>query len=204
MAAAYIKSGFSDNVLIVCADTYSRYIDKNDRTNRPIFSDAGSATFLTKSDSKRVGPFEFGTDGSSYDKLIVKEGAAKSSFIKNNNPTLYMDGAAVFMFTMSVVSKSINDFLNKQGVIKEKIDMYIFHQASKVVLDNLQRVLKIPDDSMYKNIIDLGNTVSSSIPIALKDADMNSRISHDELVLISGFGVGLSWGTCLLTWNKLL
>ena len=204
MAAAYIKSGFSDNVLIVCADTYSRYIDKNDRTNRPIFSDAGSATLLTKSDSKRVGPFEFGTDGSNYDKLIVKEGAAKSGFIKNNNPTLHMDGAAVFMFTMSIVAKSINAFLNKEGVIKEKIDMYIFHQASKVVLDNLQRILEIPDDSMYKDVRDLGNTVSSSIPIALKDADMNSMISHEELVLISGFGVGLSWGTCLLTWNKLL
>jgi len=204
MAAAYIKSGFSDNVLIVCADTYSKYIDKNDRTNRPIFSDGASATFLTKSDSKRVGPFEFGTDGSNYDKLIVKEGAAKSGFIKNTNPTLHMDGTAVFMFTMSVVSKSINSFLNNQGVIKEKINMYIFHQASKVVLDNLQRVLKIPDDRMYKNIEDLGNTVSSSIPVALKDADSNSRISHEELVLISGFGVGLSWGTCLLTWNKLL
>jgi len=204
MAAAYIKSGFSDNILIVCADTYSRYIDKNDRTNRPVFSDAGSATLLTKSYSKRVGPFEFGTDGSNYDKLIVKEGAAKSGFIKNNNPTLYMDGAAVFMFTMSIVSKSIKAFLNKEGVVKEKIDMYIFHQASKVVLDNLQRVLEIPDDSMYKNIRHLGNTVSSSIPIALRDADMNSTIAHEELILISGFGVGLSWGTCLLTWNKLL
>lgn len=204
IAAAYIKSGFSDNVLIVCSDTYSRYIDKNDRTNRPVFSDAGSATLLTKSYSKRVGPFEFGTDGSNYDKLIVKEGAAKSGFIKNNKPTLYMDGAAVFMFTMSIVSKSIKAFLNKEGVVKEKIDMYIFHQASKVVLDNLQRVLEIPDDSMYKNIRDLGNTVSSSIPIALKDADMNSTIDHEQLILISGFGVGLSWGTCLLTWNKLL
>ncbi|MDC1450318.1 ketoacyl-ACP synthase III [Candidatus Thioglobus sp.] len=204
MAAAYIKSGFSDNVLIVCADTYSKYIDKNDRTNRPIFSDAGSAILITESDSKKVGPFEFGTDGSNYDKLIVKEGAAKSCFIKNTNPTLHMDGAAVFMFTMSVVSKSISSFLNSQGVIKEKINMYIFHQASKVVLDNLQRVLKIPDDKMYKDIEGLGNTVSSSIPIALKDADINSLISHEELVLISGFGVGLSWGTCLITWNKLL
>lgn len=100
------------------------------------------------------------------------------------------------MYTLIIKKGNKNNY--------EKINMYIFHQASKVVLDNLQRVLKIPDDSMYKNIIDLGNTVSSSIPIALKDADMNSRISHDELVLISGFGVGLSWGTCLLTWNKLL
>lgn len=204
VAAAYIKSGFSKNVLIVCADTYSRYIDKNDRTNRPIFSDAASATLLTKSDSKTIGPFEFGTDGSYYDKLIVKEGASKSGYSKNATPTLYMDGAAVFMFTMATVSKSINTLLNTQGIIKEKIDMFIFHQASKVVLENLQRVLEIPDNSMYKNINELGNTVSSSIPIALKNADTQSIISNEELILISGFGVGLSWGTCLLTWNKLL
>ena len=97
-----------------------------------------------------------------------------------------------------------NQTTQSKGVEKEKIAIYIFHQASKVVLDNLQRVLEIPDDKMYSDIRDIGNTVSSSIPIALKNADMNSTIAHEELILISGFGVGLSWGTCLLTWNKLL
>jgi 3-oxoacyl-[acyl-carrier-protein] synthase-3 len=205
MAVAYIKSGFSENVLIVCADTYSKYIGKNDRTNRPIFSDAASATVLSKSTDSVIGPFEFGTDGSGSEKLIVKDGASRAGYLcKNTLPSLHMDGASVFMFTMSTVPESVNKLLDNYGINKEKINMYIFHQASKVVLGNLQRSLKIPNNKMYTNIDRIGNTVSSSIPIALKDADEQSVISDGELILISGFGVGLSWGTCLLTWNKLL
>jgi 3-oxoacyl-[acyl-carrier-protein] synthase-3 len=205
MAVAYIKSGFSENVLIVCADTYSKYIGKNDRTNRPIFSDAGSATVLSKSTDSTIGPFEFGTDGSGSEKLIVKDGSSRAGYLcKNTFPSLHMDGASVFMFTMSTVPESVNKLLDNYGINKEKINMYIFHQASKVVLGNLQRSLKIPNNKMYTNINHIGNTVSSSIPIALKDADEQSVISDGELILISGFGVGLSWGTCLLTWNKLL
>jgi 3-oxoacyl-[acyl-carrier-protein] synthase-3 len=105
---------------------------------------------------------------------------------------------------MSTVPERVNKLLDNYGINKEKINMYIFHQASKVVLSNLQRSLKIPNNKMYTNINHIGNTVSSSIPIALKDADEQSVISDGELILISGFGVGLSWGTCLLTWNKLL
>ncbi len=205
MAVAYIKSGFSENVLIVCADTYSKYIDKNDRTNRPIFSDAASATVLSKSTYNTIGPFEFGTDGSGGEKLIVKDGASRAGYLcKKTPPSLHMDGASVFMFTMSTIPVSVNKLLDNYKISRKKIDMYIFHQASKVVLDTLQRSLKIPDNKMYANINRIGNTVSSSIPIALKDADDQSVISNNELILISGFGVGLSWGACLLTWDKLL
>jgi len=205
MAVAYINSNFSKDVLIVCADTYSKYIDKNDRTNRPIFSDAASAVIVTSSNNNTVGPFDFGTDGSGYKKLIVKDGAARSGYLCNNRaPSLYMDGASVFMFTMSTVTESVNKLLDNHGIDKDKIDMYVFHQASKIVLKNLQRVLDIPDDKMYIDISSIGNTVSSSIPIALKNADKKSMISSGELILISGFGVGLSWGTCLLSWNRLL
>jgi 3-oxoacyl-[acyl-carrier-protein] synthase-3 len=205
VAVAYINSDFSKNVLIVCADTYSKYIDKNDRTNRPIFSDAASAIVVTSSNNNTVGPFEFGTDGSGYEKLIVRDGASKSSHSCNNKtPKLYMDGASVFMFTMSTVPESVNKLLNNHEMDKDKIDMYVFHQASKIVLKNLQRVLGITDNKMYMDIDSIGNTVSSSIPIALKNADKKSMISDDNLIIISGFGVGLSWGACLLSWNKLL
>ena len=114
-----------------------------------------------------------------------------------------MDGSAVFMFTMSVVPNHINQLLDDAGISKDKIDMYIFHQASKIVLDTLKAKLKINDNKMYTNVKHVGNTVSSSIPIALKDADKQSLISKNNLILISGFGVGLSWGSCLLKWNKL-
>ena len=167
MAVAYIKSGFSENVLIVCADTYSKYIDKNDRTNRPIFSDAGSATVLSKSTDSTIGPFEFGTDGSGSEKLIVKDGSSRAGYLcKNTFPSLHMDGASVFMFTMSTVPESVNKLLDNYGINKEKINMYIFHQASKVVLSNLQRSLKIPNNKMYTNINI--STINKAMPAALK------------------------------------
>ena len=205
MASAYINSGLGKKILIVCADTYSKYIDKNDRTNRPIFSDAASATVVTISNNHTVGPFDFGTDGSGYEKLIIKNGASRSVFLKNNKaPKLYMDGSSVFMFTMSTVPESMNKLLEEHKIDKDKIDLYVFHQASRIVLKNLQRVLNIPDSKMYINLSKTGNTVSSSIPIALKNADNQSIISNNNLIALSGFGVGLSWGSCLLTWNKLL
>lgn len=204
MAASYIKSGFGSNILIVCADTYSKYIAKNDRTNRPIFSDAASAIVLTSSNDYEIGPFIFGTDGSGGDKLIVKDGAAKSGYkYKHNRPNLHMEGASVFMFTMSTVPESIFELLKKSGINKDKVGLFFFHQASKIVLDNLQNSLNLSNSRVYSNIEELGNTVSSSIPIALKDADGESIIHNKELILLSGFGVGLSWGTCLLTWSKL-
>ncbi len=204
MASAYIESGFSENILLLCADTYSKYIGQNDRVNRPIFSDAASATFIVSTKKRDLGPFLFGTDGSGHKKLIVKNGASRSRYMCSNNlPRLYMDGSAVFMFTMSVVPNHINQLLDDAGISKDKIDMYIFHQASKIVLDTLKAKLKIDDNKMYTNIKHVGNTVSSSIPIALKDADNQSFISKNNLILISGFGVGLSWGSCLLKWNKL-
>ena len=205
MAASYIKSGFGNNILIVCADTYSKYIAKSDRTNRPIFSDAASAIVLTSSNDHEIGPFIFGTDGSGGNKLIVNSGAARSGYeYKHNRPYLYMDGASVFMFTMSTVPESISELMKKSGISMDKIEFYFFHQASKIVLDNMQNSLKISKNSIYSNIKELGNTVSSSIPIALKDADREGIISDKDLLLLSGFGVGLSWGTCLLTWNKLV
>jgi 3-oxoacyl-[acyl-carrier-protein] synthase-3 len=166
---------------------------------------AGSATVLTKSTNNTIGPFEFGTNGSNNEKLIVKDGASRSSYLcKDKTPSLYMDGASVFMFTMSTVPDSVNNLLDNHGISREKVDMYIFHQASKIVLDNLQSILKIPSSNFYTNIGSVGNTVSSSIPIALKDADEQAIIFSGQSILISGFGVGLSWGACLLTWDKLL
>ena len=192
IASAYIESGFSENILLVCADTYSKYIGQNDKVNRPIFSDAASATFIVSSKKRNLGPFLFGTDGSGHEKLIVKDGASRTRYkCSNNLPRLYMDGSAVFMFTMSVVPNHINQLLDDAGISKDKIDMYIFHQASKIVLDTLKAKLKINDNKMYTNIKHVGNTVSSSIPIALKDADKQSLISKNNLILIFGFGVGL-------------
>lgn len=204
IASSFIESGLSKNVLLLCADTYSKFIEKNDRTNRPIFSDAASATLLIKDDQKKIGPFLMGTDGSGHEHLIVANGAARSGFdYEGTKPKIHMNGSSVFMFTMSQVPLNIITLLKDCGLSIEEIDMFVFHQASKIVLDTLKEKLKINDSNFFCNSEKIGNTVSSSIPIALKEADELSMICDGDQILISGFGVGLSWGSCIINWSKL-
>ena len=205
IASSFIESGLGSNVLLVCADTYSKYIDKHDRTNRPIFSDAASATLVVKSNQQDIGPFLMGTDGSGYNHLIVENGASKSKYsCVDGRPKLHMNGSSVFMFTISEIPQNINQLLKEANVRKEDVGMYIFHQASKIVLDSLKENLNIENNKFFYNSKYIGNTVSSSIPIALKEASNTSAISEGDLILISGFGVGLSWGSCLLNWREFL
>ena len=204
ISSAYIEAGMSENILLVCAETYSKFIDKNDRTNRPIFSDAASATLITKSKEDNIGPFLFGTDGSGAENLIVKEGAAKSNFkTTSNKPELFMNGSSIFLFTVSEIPKNINSLLGLKKLNKNDINMYFFHQASKLVIDNLVEKLNLDKNKTFCNYAYKGNTVSSTIPIALEDANSQKIIKKNDLLLLSGFGVGLSWGSCIIKWYDL-
>jgi 3-oxoacyl-[acyl-carrier-protein] synthase-3 len=188
------------NGLLVCVDTYSKYISSNDRTCRPLFSDAASATLITASKKKTVGPFVLGTDGSGYKDLMVKN----SGTIKNINTErnlYFMNGSAVFMFTMRVVPKAVNDLLIKEKCNTEDIDLFVFHQASKLVIDNLKRLLKLSNEKVFENYQLVGNTVSSSIPIALSQAKSAKKIKKGSVVMLVGFGVGLSWGATIIRYN---
>ena len=186
-----------NNGILVCVDTYSKYISPHDRTCRPLFSDAASATLITRSQSKSVGPFELGTDGSGYQDLIVQNsGTKKHANIERN--LLHMDGGAVFMFTMRTVPNVVNNLLKKEKYKIEDIDLFVFHQASKLVIDNIKRLLKLPDEKVYENYQLVGNTVSSSIPIALAQAKDDNMLKKGSITMIVGFGVGLSWGATLI------
>ena len=188
------------NGLLVCVDTYSKYISSNDRTCRPLFSDAASATLITTSKKKTVGPFILGTDGSGYQDLMVKNsGTIRNTDTERN--LYYMNGSAVFMFTMRVVPKAVNDLINKEKCNIEDIDLFVFHQASKLVIDNLKRLLKLSNDKVFENYQLVGNTVSSSIPIALSQAKSANKIKKGSVVMLVGFGVGLSWGATIIRYN---
>jgi len=189
-----------NNGILVCVDTYSKYISPNDRTCRPLFSDAASATLITKSKKKTVGPFILGTDGRGYQDLIVKNSGTKKNINIEQN-RLHMNGSAVFMFTMRVVPKAVNDLLKKEDCDIEDIDLFVFHQASKLVIDNIKRLLKLSDEKVYENYQLVGNTVSSSIPIALSQAEDDNKIKKGSTVMLVGFGVGLSWGATLVRYN---
>ena len=193
--SALVESGVITTPLLVCADTYAKFIASSDRSARPIFSDAAAAVLFRKGGGLTIVDFDFGTDGRGADDLYLPGVARQNISIV---PTLHMNGAPILMFTMSKVPESVRLVLSKQHLAVEDIDLFVFHQASKVVLDNLQRVLKLSDEQMYRNLEEFGNTVSCTIPICLKQLLDAGRLHAGSLVVLSGFGVGLSWGTCLV------
>lgn len=202
LSSALVTAGFANKVLLLCAETYSKYIDKHDRTCRPIFSDGAAATLLTRSARAQLGPFELGSDGSGALNLIVAAGGARQAqALEMTNKKLFMDGARVLMFSMSAVPKCVVSLLEKSGKSIEEIDLFVFHQASKLVIDNIIRHLSLPKEKVFCNYQRVGNTVSASIPIALKDAVNEGRLKEGDLVMSVGFGVGYSWGACLLEWG---
>ena len=187
--------------MLICSETYTKYIDKKDRTNRPLFSDGAAAALLEPDKNDNLGPFDLGTDGSGYSSLIVPSSGARNVKEGNQEPKLFMNGAQVFMFTMETVPECINNLLDKAKKHISDIDLFVFHQASKLVIDNIIRRLNLPEEKVFVNCQQIGNTVSASIPIALKDAVEQKRLKNGDLVMLVGFGVGLSWGGCLIEWG---
>tara|TARA_B100000963_G_scaffold60448_1_gene48365 strand:+ start:37480 stop:38457 length:978 start_codon:yes stop_codon:yes gene_type:complete len=202
VASSMIKSGMSKKILIVCSDTYTKYIKNNDRTNKPIFSDGASATLVIKSKKKLVGDFLLGTDGSGYKDLIVENGAFKSK-LNQRDVKLYMDGSKIFMFTLANIPLNVEKLLKISKINKYNIKQFFFHQGSKLILESIGKALRLSKEKVFNNLKSLGNTVSSTIPFALKQADKKKIIKNNDLLFLSGFGVGLSWGSCIIRWRKL-
>lgn len=187
MAKGLIRGGLAKNVLLVTAETYTKYIGEMDKSTRTIFGDAAAATLIDEAAASRIGEFVLGTDGSGAEKLILRDGE-----------NLFMDGPEIFNFTLDVVPKTIDEVCAKNGISRDEIDLFVFHQANKFMLDTIRKVSGLPKDKFYVDLEDTGNTVSSTIPIALKRAADNGKIHPNMKVMIVGFGVGLSWGGTII------
>lgn len=195
ISKAMIKGGISERVLLLCAETYSKYISANDRTSRTVFGDAGTATIIEQANNNEsVGPFILGTDGRGKDKIIVPRS------INESKPCLYLNGPGVLMFTMQIVPACVNELLARTKKIISDVDLFIFHQASKVVIDNIIRILALEESKVFRNYEKIGNTVSATIPIALKQAAEQNVLKKGDLVMLVSFGVGYSWGACFVRW----
>lgn len=211
MAKSLINTGISKNLLLLTAETYSKHIHPLDKSTRTIFGDGATAT-LVCNDGHAIGDFDLGTDGSGKDVLIIPSGGEKlhrsleTAKEKEDNGSirsqdnLFMDGTEVFNFTIRVVPQSVKNILGKQNLELDDIDLFVFHQANKFMLDFLRKKIRIPEEKFYVNMQDIGNTVSATIPIALKRAEEEERLHKGDRVLITGFGVGFSWGSTILTW----
>lgn len=201
VGGSLIETRVAKTGLLLCSETYTKYIGKSDRTCRPLFSDGAAAALLVADERSRLGPFVLGTDGSGSGNLMVPASGARRPLDEKQNPELFMDGAKVFMFTMEMVPKCVKALLTKSDKGLRDIDLFVFHQASKLVMDNIIRRLELPEEKVFINCQQVGNTVSASIPIALKDAVKQKRLKKGDLVMLVGFGVGYSWGGCLVNWE---
>ncbi len=190
VATAMMQQNALKKVLIVCADTYSKYIPLNDRTNRPIFADGAAAAIVENTGEGSIGPFSFFTDGSGGDLLTLQE--------KNGGEKLFMDGKQVLKFSVREVPKVFYNLLSKAHLEKRDIDLFVFHQASAVILRQLKNKLNIPDEKWFQNIKNIGNTVSATIPIAIKQAIDGGLYKKNMNIMLMGFGVGLSVAGCIL------
>lgn len=187
LAKGLIAGGMAKHVLLVTAETYTKYIEPQDKSTRTIFGDGAAATLIDEIAASKIGAFSFGTDGSGADKLIVRDGK------------LFMDGPDIFNFTLDIVPKTMEDVLAKNNLTRDDIDLYVFHQANKFMLDTIRKVNGLPRDKFYVNLATTGNTVSSTIPIALKQLDDAGKLRSGMKVMLMGFGVGLSWGATVIT-----
>lgn len=200
MAKALIESRIVSNVLLLTGETYSKFIIDSDISNRSIFGDAGTATLVTYSDHDQIGEFIFGTDGAGAENLIVNNIGAKNSYTcpQGMSPELYMDGPEIFNFTIDTVPKLVQDVCSKNELSLSDISYMIPHQANKYILEFLTQTIGLEPDKVHIDLWEYGNTVSNTIPIALKDCLDKSIVKPQDRVLLVGFGVGYSWGSVVL------
>lgn len=195
LAQQIIKNNSKGKVLLLCSDTYTKNININNKSCSTIFSDAASASLISKY-KKKNSNFLFYTDGSGAKDLILNYSGF--NYKKDLSPELFMNGRKVLSFTMNVVPDLIKKLIKKEKIEINKIKYFIFHQASKIVIDNLTRILNIPSKKVYRNYSKYGNTVSSTIPICLNELLKKKLVKKGDKILLCGFGVGLSAGTTIM------
>ena len=209
VAKGLIAGGIAKNVLLLTAETYNKYLHPSDKSNRSIFGDAAAACLISTEGIAEIGEMSLGTDGSGAKHLIVETGAARHKAATGKQTTdddghirrddyLYMDGSAIFNFTLDAVPAMMKDILAKNEMVKENIDYYVFHQANKFMLNTIRKVCVLPKDKFYVNLNETGNTVSSTVMIGLKQCLDAGTITPGMKVMVAGFGVGLSWGGTIL------
>ncbi len=212
LARSLLRSGTARRVLIVTADTYSRLIHPGDRASRCLFGDGGAATIVGPGPrGLEVLDVTYGTSGAQHDRFIVRAGGARlPRSPETARPTtdrsgnirtaenIEMDGFGVLSFFNSVIPPAVRDILQRNQLSQDDIGCFVFHQASRVAVDGINRILKIPPDRLVFDMATTGNLVAASIPVALKRAQDAGRLLAGKHAVLCGFGVGLSWATALV------
>jgi 3-oxoacyl-[acyl-carrier-protein] synthase III len=206
-----LEANLAKNILLITAETYSKYLNPKDRSTSILFGDAAAVSLLSNDKGRGIIDIILSSNGGKYDTFYIPAGGFRlpkdrdtkkitidRSGNERNLENIHMNGFAVWQFISEKVSLQIIELLARNKLSVNDIDLFVFHQASKMTLDSLTKILKINEDKVFVNLENIGNTVSSSIPIALKDAEDIARLKRGDLILLSGFGVGLSWGSIIM------
>lgn len=214
LAKSLIAGHLAQKVLLVTADVLTRFIHPGDKSTRTIFGDAATATLVTNDGTAgNIGEFVLGTDGSGAHNLIIPSGgmalprSEETAHERVNRfgnirtkDNFYMNGPEVLQFSLREVPVAVNDVLEKNGLAMDDMDLFVFHQATKLMLEHLRQEIGIPEGKFYMNMEKLGNTVSSTIPLALMQAQQEGILRKGMKTMLVGFGVGYSWGATIVEW----
>jgi len=209
IAKGLITAGIAKNILFLTSESYNKYIHPKDRGNRALFSDAAAATLISTNGILNINDFVFGTDGKGAKNLIVENGCSRhpdksgieidpENEVLQSPDYLYMNGSEIFNFTLEAVPLLTEQVLARNSLKQEDVDLFIFHQANKHMLKFIRQAISIPEEKFYMCLEDFGNTISSTIPIAIYHALKNKDIKSGNTIMIAGFGVGYSWGGVVL------
>jgi len=204
LADGLIRAGSAKRVLLITAETYSKYIDEEDRSLRTIFGDGAAATLVEASAEPDLSAFCFGTDGSGADMLLVNRGALRQGEAaiqprkrQRWNSALYMDGPGLIYFTLESIPELVNQVLDRGKLASTDIDLFLMHQPTKLLLSQLRDKLGLDDERMPMVLENCGNTVSSTIPLLIHELRNRGQLRPGTRTMLIGFGVGLSWAGCV-------
>lgn len=208
LAKGLVETGQARNVLFITAETITKLVRADDKSSRTIFGDSAAATWIngTNGEQDFVGPFDYSTHGSAENMVAIgggMRGMAKrvAGVPLSDDDMIFMNGREVYNFTLEVVPASIARCLEKAGLRADDIDLFVFHQSNGYMLESLRQKLGIPPDRFSVRMDFCGNTVSSSIPIALAEERAAGRLKDGMRLLLAGFGVGYSLGSVLVRWS---
>lgn len=210
-AKGFIETGMVKKILLITSSVYTKYVNAKDLAIRPLFGDGATATWIEGVDSaESLHAFVFGTDGARFDKLYIPVGGSR--FMPRDNPEIFekdeggnvhsnyeihMDGSALAYFTLHEIPKLIDDVLAAAEISRTDLDYCIFHQANKLMLEYLQKKAELEGVPYFNDIAHSGNLVSGSVPYAIEQVINSVDVRRLKNVLLTGFGVGLSWAGCI-------
>lgn len=207
IASQFIETGIYKKVLVVGAETLSKFVNWKDRNTCIIFADgAGAAVYGVVDDGYGVLSFDLGADGSGAETIEIPGGGSRhpadQETIDNHMHCLHMNGKETFRFAVKAMGSTVMKSLERAGLSKEDIDYFIPHQANIRIIQSAAKRLHLPMEKVFVNIEKYGNTSAASIPIALAEAEREGKLKKGEIIALSGFGAGLTWASCIMKWAK--